>query len=289
MDAGGFELMCFLDGLSPRKNAHNLFGLNVDAETFEAATSALPPEVTDPSSQYSPCLIRDRTGLTLFDSGRGWPDGPSGENGLLQGLTEAGIEPRSITRVALTHGHPDHVNGLVDPSGQSVFPDAEVLIPRDEYHHWTGTTPVSKKREASRDSFRTITAQIVDQIRLFDPGEEIGPGINAVSTPGHSPGHHSYLVTSGHAPLLIVGDVFTHPFYSFRHPDWHAAIDDLPVEAAATRSALLARCADESLWIHAYHLPFAPLGRVAREDRGFRWVPIEADGQGAGSGSADNT
>lgn len=283
IDAGGFDLVCFLDGLSPRQNPHELFGLNVDAKTFEAAAVALPPAVTDPSSQYSPCLIRDQNGLTLFDAGRGWPDGPSGKNNLLLGLTAAGIEPGDIDRVALTHGHPDHVGGLIDPGGQSVFPRAEVLIPRAEYDHWTGTAPVTKKREASRDRFRGVVGQISGQIRLIDTDEEIGPGIKAVSTPGHSAGHHSFLMTSGRAPLLIVGDVFTHPYYSFRHVDWHVAIDDAPEQAAATRGPLLARCADDSLWVHAYHLPFVPVGRVAREGLGFRWDPIAQDGTSGGA------
>ena len=62
--------------------------------------------------------------LVVFDSGVGVtaPGRPFGH--LIANMQAAGIDPTKITRVVMSHFHPDHVNGLQDSTGAAAFPNA---------------------------------------------------------------------------------------------------------------------------------------------------------------------
>lgn len=75
----------------------------------------------------------------LFDTGNGPSDDGSGVGFLLPSLAAQGIPADSITTVCITHGHPDHVSGLVvDSNGTKAFPAATVYVPRVEFEYWMG-------------------------------------------------------------------------------------------------------------------------------------------------------
>ena len=48
-------------------------------------------------------------------------------------------------------------------------------------------------------------------------------------------------------------------------------------QAVATRKKILAKAADDKLWVAGAHLPFPGLGHVRSEGKGkgFSWVPVE--------------
>lgn len=60
---------------------------------------------------------------------------------MLQNLIAAGIPPDSIDAVVLSHGHADHVNGLITASGEAVFVNAAVYIGAKEHAFWTAGAP----------------------------------------------------------------------------------------------------------------------------------------------------
>ncbi|TVR33798.1 MAG: MBL fold metallo-hydrolase [Balneolaceae bacterium] len=80
--------------------------------------------------QASPALIDNGNQRILIDSGSGeFPYEMFSDNdGLLAyGLQAAGISPESIDAVILTHAHPDHLGGIVNPNSQEpFFPNAEI-------------------------------------------------------------------------------------------------------------------------------------------------------------------
>src|SRR5690606_25308299 len=90
-----------------------------------------------------------------------------------------------------------------------------------------------------------------DRIELFAPGTEVFPGVEAVDTPGHTPGHMSFMVHGGSEPMLIGGDVLSNAV-SFAKPDWHWGTDQDPALGAQTRKKLLDRLAADEVCINGF-------------------------------------
>jgi len=74
---------------------------------------------------------------------------------------------------------------------------------------------------------------IQGQLRLIDRETEIVPGIQAVATPGHTPGHIAVAISSGGEQLLCISDAAIHPIH-LEQPDWYAAVDLNPEQIATT-------------------------------------------------------
>src|SRR6202163_2046430 len=77
-------------------------------------------------------LIHSKGRLAIVDTGSGNYLLPTA--GFVQrNLAAAGIDPKSIDTVLLTHMHPDHSAGLTDMSnGQLLFPNAELVMHENE-------------------------------------------------------------------------------------------------------------------------------------------------------------
>ena len=105
-------------------------------------------------------------------------------------------------------------------------------------------------------------------LTVLRDGEEVLPGIAAVATYGHTPGHMSFEIGS---EAFVIGDAIGNHHVAFEKPQWEAGSDQNPEKAAATRSALIERLASQETAIIGYHLP-GGLGRVARKDDAYRFV-----------------
>jgi glyoxylase-like metal-dependent hydrolase (beta-lactamase superfamily II) len=136
-------------------------------------------------------LVREDDGFTLVDTTVG-----RGANELIAAARGAGGE---IRRIALTHGHGDHV-GSLDALKQQLGDSVEVLMPQLDARIHDGEQVVDGKPPGSWPKLATKP-----DVRLAG-GERIG-SLEVVPTPGHTPGHVSFLDTRDRT--VIVGDVFT--------------------------------------------------------------------------------
>src|SRR5258708_22866072 len=77
----------------------------------------------------------------LVDTGFGEKLGPSFGTfpGLEANLRRAGITPESIDLVVISHGHLDHIGGLMTKSGALAFPKARFVFVDTEWNYWTGS------------------------------------------------------------------------------------------------------------------------------------------------------
>lgn len=244
----------------------------------EAERTALLTEHHLPTDTLSPdcnvSLLRSGDRLAIFDVGSG-PNFMPTAGKLLDNLAEAGIDPAEVTDVIFTHAHPDHFWGLTDEMDELIFPDATYRMGRVEWDFWRADDTLDQMPE-DRKTF-VVGAQnrmplIEDRIELFSPGAEVFPGVEAVDTPGHTPGHLSFMVHGGSEPMLIGGDALPSAV-SFAKPDWHWGTDQDPALGAQTRKKLLDRLATDKVRLIGFHLPHPGDGMVQAEGSAYRFIP----------------
>lgn len=231
-------------------------------------------EVREPPCNLT--LYRDGTNAVLFDAGSGSSFMPTAGK-LLDSLDAIGVAPDEITHLVITHGHPDHVWGLLDDFDEPAFPEASHLIGGTEWDYWMDTAlvdAVAPELQSFVVGAQRRLGALADRMERFDDGDTVAPGVSAVLTPGHTPGHMSFHV-GGNRGVFVLGDAVTNPHFNFLRPAWPSPNDTDPDLAAATRVALLDRLASAGEAVVGFHLPGGGIGHVRREGEAFRFDAAE--------------
>jgi glyoxylase-like metal-dependent hydrolase (beta-lactamase superfamily II) len=221
-------------------------------------------------------LIRSKDRVAIIDTGSGNYLQPTA--GFVQrNLAAAGVEAKSIDTVLLTHMHPDHSAGLTDMSnGQLLFPNAELVMHENEPAYWFDDGAMAKADERSRELYflagREQVAPYKNRTRLFTEGE-VFPGVTAVPSAGHTPGHTAYIVASGKDQLMIWGDTVHVPEVQTAFPAAGMAFDVDLAMAAASRRRMFDRVSADGVLIAGMHLHFPAFARLARQGEGYALYP----------------
>ena len=186
---------------------------------------------------YTPIVVNTGGKLVLIDTGTGEAgfNGSKGMNGqFMNNLAAAGINPGMIDTVIISHYHGDHVNGLLKADNTPAFPNAEILVPAAEHKFWMDDGEMSRAPKGRieglfKNNRRVFEGDVLKRVRTYEWGKEVIPGITAVDTPGHSPGHTSLVVSIRLAKVFVQGDVTHVPYLFARNPGWHAFYDQDPV------------------------------------------------------------
>jgi glyoxylase-like metal-dependent hydrolase (beta-lactamase superfamily II) len=222
-------------------------------------------------------LLIERGGRALLiDAGLG-PSvgrtryGPVNCGAMLDVLRSLARRADDVDTVAFTHLHGDHVGWAftADPDGQytKTFPNARYLVAASEWAP-RATGPASPPQE------------IIDRLTmsgptLIDDGEPIFPGVRALVTPGHSPGHTTYVVTSTSGTRLVAfGDAFHVPA-QLAHHDWGSAPDTDSAAVLTARRRLLDELTQPDTFGFAVHFGDQAFGRVMTDEAGApHWEPV---------------
>lgn len=214
-------------------------------------------------------LIRTGARYVLVDAGMGptrTPDGMLVGGQLPVGLRAAGIRTDDITDVVCTHLHMDHVGWLFDLEYRPFFPQATIWLGVGDWQHFVeaGNPPI---QDFVRQAFREHASD--PRLRLIDRDTSVAPGITAIQSPGHTPGHLCVVVSSDGERALLLGDAITCPV-QLDEPTWHSMGDVDPDLADRTRERLWRELEGDGITGAGSHFPELEFGRVLNGS-GRRW------------------
>jgi glyoxylase-like metal-dependent hydrolase (beta-lactamase superfamily II) len=272
---GGFEVTALYDGTWFRKIDEKFVRNASPAEVDKALTDAFLQPGIVPTS-FTALLVNTGTKLILLDAGTGGQLGPT--TGHMSGaLAAAGIKPEAIDIIAISHFHPDHISGIKDKDGRKVFAKAEIHVSAPEWAFWMDDANMGAAPEAMRPLFlnaRRIFRDVASEVKRFEPGAEVAPGVASIAAYGHTPGHTAFAVNSGSQSLLVLGDTTNHPWLFARNPHWQGSFDIDGNMAVETRRRMLDRAAADRMLVHGYHFPFPATGYIVKTATGYEVVPV---------------
>ena len=174
-------------------------------------------------------------------------------------LAEKGVKAEDVKTILLTHLHGDHYGGLVNAESKAAFPNAEVYVSKPEYDYWVS--------ELKNDG--VISALSLYKVNQFSFGDEVMPGVRAIDTSGHTPGHVSFLAESDGEKILIAGDIMHFQIIQLPHPEVAVKYDVDPVKAVQSRKFLLDYAAWKKIPVAGMHIMMPGIISVTKSGEGY--------------------
>lgn len=245
---GAFDVTTLLAGTTPRPDPHTIFGLNVDAETFNSVSEAANLPTDQAQFFFTPTVVNTGSELVLFDTGL------NGE-ATTAALQAAGYTADQIDTVVITHMHGDHVGGMTMEDGSLTYPNASYVTGRTEFDAWASQ---------DNETFQAKIAPFAEQFSFLEDGGSVASGLTAMAAFGHTPGHMNYMVESEGTQLYLGADFANHYVWSLAHPDWEVRFDMDKAAAAATRKTILDMLSADKIAFVGYHMPWPGIGYVGK-------------------------
>lgn len=272
---GDYELTALHEGMAARP-LDDKFVRNAPFADVQKAleTAFLPKNVLNIT--FTTILVNTGSKLVLIDTGFA-DNGPPTTGGVAAGLTASGIDPKAIDTVIISHFHPDHIQGVRLKSGAATYPNAEIMVPAAEWAFWMDDSRMNNAPDGLKPTFqvsRRVFSPIAKDVKQYEWGKEVVPGITAIEAPGHTPGHTAFVIASGNGKLLLWSDTTNHPALFVRNPEWQAIFDMDGNQATTTRKKLLDMAAADKMQVAGYHLPFPATGYITKTGDKYDLVPV---------------
>jgi len=279
---GDAEVTVVTDGIS-RFKFPDAFVANKTRDDVNKALEAAFLEKDMMAIPYSPIVVKNSGKITVIDTGTGEANfatskGSAGQ--FTRNLAAAGIDPKDVSTVIISHYHGDHINGLLKADNSLTYPNAEILVPAPEHKYFMDDAEMNKQTGdrmvgVFKNQRRVFgNPEVAKRVKPYEPGKEVVPGINAVASHGHTPGHTSHVISSGGKSVFVQADVTNVPFLFARNPGWHLMFDQIPDMAEATRRKVYDMLAADRVMVQGFHYPFPAVAYVEKTASGYREVPV---------------
>ena len=272
---GNVDIKFVLDMLPPPRDPSVMFP-TTDSHDWEPYHDAL--EDCQLQLYYGHFYLRSMGKTIMVDTGMGPGPHPSRANrtgDMINQLKISGVNPEDVDLVLITHMHIDHVGWNIDYSGSEpkpTFPNARYLAPQLDWDHFT-------KPEFAKDApwveENILPLEKMGLLDLIGDGYVVNDEITAISTPGHTPGHMVFDITSQGEKAMVVGDLL-HSRVQIEHPEWTAGVDTDKEASQKNRTMILERAESEDIIIAAGHFhPDDHIGKVIRLEGKRYWQVIK--------------
>src|SRR5947207_376458 len=182
---GDFEVTQIADGARTFPMPDTFVVNQKKEEALAAAEAAYMPKghVTIP---FNPMVINTGSKLVVIDTGNGLGAFEQSKGAVGQmnaNMLAAGLDPKAVDIVLISHFHGDHMNGLKKADGSPVYPNAEIKVPAVEWAFWADESNASKANGFNKPNFPNVK-KAFDGIAVtkFEWDKEVAPGITAIGT-----------------------------------------------------------------------------------------------------------
>ncbi|MFV0304428.1 MAG: MBL fold metallo-hydrolase [Moheibacter sp.] len=272
------EILLFSDGHVFLEKPQPTFAPEITSSNFNRELESLHLGNNSLDLALNIMLIRTENRTILIDSGSGKHFGEN-EGWLLENIQDAGIKTEDITDVFITHGHRDHIGGLVTVDGNLVYPNARYHIAKKEYVFWMKDNPDFSKSKLNLESVKKsvdftkrILYTIKELVEFFDYGDTLFSILHTELAEGHTPGHTIFTIFSGDKSIKNIVDT-THTPILIGNPEWGTQWDVDFKKGIETRKKVLEDCFMKNQLTMSSHLPWPGLGYIGKKDS-YYWIPL---------------
>jgi glyoxylase-like metal-dependent hydrolase (beta-lactamase superfamily II) len=216
-------------------------------------------------------LLVDAAFYDLDSASEMVPPGYQPPPGLIAQLANVGVQPETITDIAITHAHFDHYNGLAqkrDGQARLTFPNARCYLGQGDW-----ARPELQQALQDPNSMESLGLGRLHRqgaLTLVEGNLDLGPGLQIIAAPGETPGHQMVRVQSEGQTLYCLGDLYHHPL-EFEQLSWTVTWADVEANRASRQALIEAALAENALLV-ATHIP--AIYRLERVGAGLKWVMV---------------
>ena len=282
---GNAEIVALSDGRI--RFAPSDFFPTISVESWEPYRADLTPQ-GDMIMNLGCFAIRSEGKTILIDTGLGSESAhlEALEHGALPADMRAkGVGADDVDIVGITHLHVDHVGwnflydeqdsggdgGANQDAGAPTFPNARYWVSNADWRVFT--RGALGRREYVAKQVKPLQERGV--LELFDGERRLTSEVSTLPTPGHTPGHTSFLIASQGERAVITGDAI-HARAQAQETHWSPRADSKPDLSAQTRQALLERIERDNAMLISGHFPAPGFGALVRMDGKRYWQALSS-------------
>lgn len=280
---GNAEIVALSDGRI--RFAPSDFFPSISAESWDPYRADLTPQ-GDMIMNLGCFAIRSEGKTILIDTGLGneSTDLDALEHSRLPADMRAkGVVAADVDIVGITHLHVDHVgwnfaydeqevgggkgNGMA--AGAPTFPNARYWVSGADWRVFT--RGALGRREYVAKQVKPLHERGI--LELFEGERRLTGEVSTLPTPGHTPGHTSFLIASQGERAVITGDAI-HARAQAQETHWSPRADSKPDLSAQTRKDLLERIERDNAMLISGHFPAPGFGALIRMEGKRYWQAL---------------